>query len=119
MPILKLDAWRFQESDQGRGEKNTLCRQFSLIFVCLFIGNAESCARHRDHEDISSHRDGHLLSSEQVQQSHPGTCRCMAMRRDIEALLINVFNLRRHIGHEANAVARVPATQKPHSLIGF
>jgi hypothetical protein len=42
------------------------------VFVCLLIGNAESCAWHRDHEDISSHLDSHLLSSNEVKQSHRG-----------------------------------------------
>lgn len=43
---------------------------------------------------------------------------CSAVVRT-DALLIDTFNLRRHVGYKANTVARAFAAQQPYFLIGL
>jgi hypothetical protein len=40
-------------------------------------------------------------------------------RRYRDILLIDTFNVRRHVGYKANTVARAFAAQQPHLLIGL
>jgi hypothetical protein len=45
---------------------------YEAIFVCILIGDAESCAWHCAHRNITGHSDRNFRLSNKVEQSHQG-----------------------------------------------